>query len=101
MTDNKSFEGATGNNSSSSDYEEDGCNARKRKRGPAKKKRIKYQKFVIHSDNLNATLSELSIARRRSAVRRSTEIPIHDDSMSEEDVRSALEEGLPQLKGAR
>jgi len=97
---NKSLEGATGSQSSSSDYEGDGCNAGKRKRGPAKKKRIKEQKFVIHCDNLNATLSELHTARRRSTIRRSTAIPLHND-MSEEHVRSALEDRLPQLKGLR
>ena len=61
-----------------------------------RKKFIKEQRFVIHPNNLCATLSELHEARKRN----STTIPL-DDNKREIEIRTCLVEKLPQLKEKR
>lgn len=61
---------------------------------PSKTQFVK--KFVIHPDDLSATLMELSKERKIAAA----EIAL-DDWMSEAEIRAAVVEKLPQLKGIR
>ena len=87
------LEGVAGNQSSSSGDEGGGCNARKRKRKPIKKKNIKEQKYVLHHDDLYANTIELHNTPRSCTV-----IPL-DDSMSEGEIRAVLVERLRGLTG--
>ena len=97
MSDKKRGDSAS-NQSSGSGDEAGGLELGKRKRSSRTKKHIWEQRFVIHPDDLRATLSQLSLAQRSTTD--CTTIPIYDGK-SEREVRESLVEKLPKLEGQR
>lgn len=82
-----------GDFSSSDDERGDRYEAGKRKQ-KTKKKHIQGRKFVIHPNDLGATESQLSNARKGN-----TTTILLDDSKTEREIREELVEKLPQLVG--
>lgn len=92
----KKLGGQACNQSSGSQDEGRGLELGKRKRSSRTKKHIWEQRFVIHPDDLCATLSELNKAQRSASD--CTAIFIYDGK-TEREVRESLVEKLPKLEG--
>ena len=97
----KKLGGPASNQSSGSGDEGGGFKRRelgKTKLSPRRKKRIWEQRFVIHPDDLRATLSELSQVTKSTSD--CTTIQMNDDT-SEREIRESVVENLPKLEGKR